>query len=142
MGLNNISILQVLEIYKTSVYEKDVDKFLSVYDSASRVFDTWGVWLLEGTESRRPVIESWFGSLGQERVIVNFSDISVTESNDMAMLTAIGSYEAISIDNIALRSMHNRFTWAMKLVEGNWKIFHEHTSVPIANDLTPKLLRD
>lgn len=142
MGLNKTSILQVLEFYKTSVYEKDVDKFLSVYDSTARVFDTWGVWLFEGAESRRPVIENWFVSLGQERVRVNFSDVNVVESDNMAILTAIGSYAAISIDNKELRSMQNRFTWVMKLIEGRWKIFHEHTSVPIANDLTAKLLRD
>jgi ketosteroid isomerase-like protein len=142
MGLNKNAILQVLELYKTSVYEKDVDKFLSIYDSSAKVFDTWGIWMFEGLEPRRPVIENWFGSLGQERVRVNFNDVNVVESNDMAILTAIGSYAAISIDNKELRSMQNRFTWAMKLVEGRWKIFHEHTSVPINNDLTAKLLRD
>lgn len=142
MGLNKSSVLQVLELYKASVYEKDVDAFISIYDSISRVFDTWEVWSFEGIESRHPVIEDWFGSLGDERVRVNFSDVNVVESYDMAILTAVGSYTAISIDNKELRSMQNRFTWAMKLVEGKWKIFHEHTSVPIANDLTAKLLRD
>lgn len=136
------SILLVLEYYKTSVYEKDVDKFLSIYDLSSRVFDTWSVWMFDGLEPRRPVIENWFESLGQERVIVNFSDINVIGSDDIAVITAIGSYTAISIDDVELRSMQNRFTWAMKLIEGQWKIFHEHTSVPIAHDLTAKLQHD
>ncbi len=142
MSINESSVLQIMELYKTSVYEKDVDKFLSLYDSSSRVFDTWAVWVFDSRESRRLVIENWFESLAQERVIVNFNDVKVIESGELVVLTAIGSYAAISVDDVELRSMQNRFTWALKLIDGQWKIVHEHTSVPIANDLTAKLLRD
>lgn len=142
MSTSENSVFQILELYKTAVYEKDVKKFLSIYDFSLRVFDTWAVWVFDSRESRRSVIENWFESLNQERVIVNFTDIKITESVDLIVLTAIGSYTAISVDNVELRSMQNRFTWALKLVDGQWKIFHEHTSVPISNDLTAKLLRD
>lgn len=142
MSINENSALQVLDFYKAAVYEKDANKFLSIYDSSARVFDTWGVWVFESRESRRSVIENWFESLNQERVLVNFSDIKLTESDELAVLTTIGSYAAISIDGVELRSMQNRFTWALKLIDSQWKIVHEHTSVPIGNDLTAILVRE
>jgi len=58
------------------------------------------------------------------------------------MVTAVGTYTAISVEGIELRSMQNRFTWALRFSENGWKIIHEHTSVPIADDLTAKLTRD
>ena len=30
-----------------------------------------------------------------------------------------------------LRAMQNRLTWVLKFEVGEWKIIHEHTSVPI-----------
>ncbi|GGY78330.1 hypothetical protein GCM10011613_23700 [Cellvibrio zantedeschiae] len=142
MALNKNEIAQLLELYKAAVFEKDAVKFLSLYDTSSRVFDTWGVWVFEDLESRRPVIENWFGSLGDERVTVNFDDVQITGTEEIAVLTAVGTYAAISLDNKELRSMQNRFTWALKRYAAQWKIVHEHTSVPIANDLTAKLQRD
>lgn len=142
MKENPESILQVLEAYKTAVLEKNVQAFMQLYDKDARVFDTWEVWVFEGKDSRLPIIKTWFESLGSERVFVNFDDVLVTYSQDVAMVSAIGTYTAVSTTNEVLRSMQNRFTWTLKLFEGSWQIIHEHTSVPIADDLTAKLVRD
>jgi len=139
---NPIAITKILEAYKTAVFEKDVDAFMLLYDKDARIFDTWGVWLFEGSDARLPVIQDWLGSLGAERVIVNFDDVLVTSNHEIAIVSAVGTYSAISVDGDELRSMQNRFTWALKFVDNSWKIIHEHTSVPIANDLTAKLIRD
>jgi len=139
---NSEVILQVLTAYKAAVYEKNVDAFMQLYDKHTRIFDTWGSWLFESAAARQPVILQWFGSLGTERVVVNFDDVLVTYSHDMAIVSAIGTYAAISVEGLELRSMQNRFTWGLKFAEGVWKIIHEHTSVPIADDLTAKLIRN
>jgi ketosteroid isomerase-like protein len=139
---NSEVILQVLAAYKSAVYEKNVAAFMQLYDENVRIFDTWGIWLFESAAARQPVIQQWLGSLGSERVTVNFDDVLVTCSHDIAIVSAIGTYAAISVDGVELRSMQNRFTWGLKSVENNWKIIHEHTSVPIANDLIAKLIRD
>ena len=142
MKENSDVILQLLTAYKVAVYEKNVDSFMQLYDKQVRIFDTWGAWQCEGSAARQPVIEQWFGSLGQERVIVTFDDVLVTCSHDMAIVSAIGTYAAISVDGVELRSMQNRFTWGLTFSEETWKIIHEHTSVPIADDLTAKLIRN
>jgi ketosteroid isomerase-like protein len=129
-------ILEVLEAYKAAVYERDVDAFLRLYDPEARVFDAWDVWSYEGTAARRSAIEQWFASLGADRVKVVFDDVQTTAGQDLAVVSALGTYAAISADGKELRSMQNRFTWALAL-EGNvWKIVHEHTSTPISSSDT------
>jgi ketosteroid isomerase-like protein len=129
-------ILEVLEAYKAAVYERNVDAFLSLYDPEARVFDTWEIWSYEGTAARRSAIAQWFASLGTERVKVIFDDVQVTVGQDLAVVSALGAYAAISTDGKELRSMQNRFTWALKLEGNTWKIVHEHTSTPIRSSDT------
>ena len=133
----------VLDAYAAAVYDRDAPAFLQLYDADARVFDTWGLWSYEGTASRRQAIEGWFSSLGQERVKVSFDDVQATVGTELAVMTATGRYAAISADGVEIRSMQNRFTWALKLTGGRWLIAHEHTSVPIGfSDLKGILQRD
>jgi ketosteroid isomerase-like protein len=129
-------IAQALETYKAAVYERNVDAFLRLYDPQARVFDAWDVWSYEGTAARRSAIEQWFSSLGAERVKVIFDDLQITAGQDLAVVSAVGTYAAFSADGKELRSMQNRFTWALKLEENAWKIVHEHTSTPIRSSDT------
>ena len=121
----------VLDAYAAAVYDRDVEAFLQLYDADARVYDTWGVWVYEGTAARRQAIEGWFSSLGQERVKVSFDGVHATLGAELAVLTATGRYAAISADGVEIRSMQNRFTWGLTRVDDRWRIVHEHTSVPI-----------
>jgi ketosteroid isomerase-like protein len=122
---------QVLDGYAAAVHQKNVDKFMHLYDDEARVFDTWGVWSYEGAAARRKTIEAWFGSLGSETVQVTFDDVQVTAGPELALLSATGRYAAIGVDGKEVRSMQNRFSWGLKHAGNTWKIVHEHTSVPI-----------
>ena len=64
------SIARVLDAYQKAVLGRDVDAFMRLYDPKVRVFDTWGVWEYEDAVKWRRAIESWFGSLGTEKVKV------------------------------------------------------------------------
>lgn len=129
MNLNTPQSL--LDAYVAAVYDRNAWAFLQLYAPQARIYDTWGVWSYEGTDSRRQAIEGWFSSLGQERVKVSFDEIQITEDQALAVLTATGRYAAISADGVEIRSMQNRFTWVLQRKDGDWAIVHEHTSVPI-----------
>ena len=136
-------ITRICDGYIRAVHEKDAAAFLNLYHPEARVFDTWGVWSYEGVPARRPVIENWFSSLGDERVAVTIDRLQVTATRDLATLTARAVYTALSAAGVELRSMQNRLTWVLKLEGGDWKIIHEHTSVPIGfSDLKGMLQRD
>lgn len=137
------SILRVCDGYKRAVYEKDVEAFLGLYHRDARVFDTWGVWSYEDVGERRKVIEQWFSSLGEERVRVTVDRIRAVVGHDLATVSARAVYAGLSAAGDELRSMQNRLTWVLESEGGDWKIVHEHTSVPIGfGDLKGMLQRD
>lgn len=135
-------LLRICDGYTRTVLEKNVEAFLALYHPTARVFDTWGVWSFEGVAARRKVVAEWLGSLGEERVAVTFDRVQTTVTSDLASLTARVVYAAIDPKGAELRSMQNRLTWVLKPDGAEWKIIHEHTSVPIGNDLKGLLARE
>lgn len=128
----NAQIKQVIESYQVAVWEKNVHALLQVYASEVRVFDTWEAWTYEGDESWRQVIEKWFASLGDGCVKVKLSDVQITsEPSSLALVTARVSYVGISAEGQELRAINERLTWVLRLEGSNWKIVHQHSSIPI-----------
>ena len=109
---------------------------------APRIFDTWSDWSYESSSARLSAIQSWFGSLGEERVRVRFDEVKTVALGDMACVTAFVMYAAESPKGEILRSMQNRLTWALRPGDGGVKIIHEHTSVPIDQELKGMLNRE
>ena len=133
--------IQVLQAYKAAVLAKDVEAFLALYDDEVHVFDLWGAWSLRGIEAWRGMAVEWFASVGDDRVIVDIDQAGSTCVGDLAVGHAFLTYTAVSADGAELRSLDNRITAALRQVEGVWKIFHEHTSVPIDHVSTKAMLR-
>jgi uncharacterized protein (TIGR02246 family) len=125
------SIQQLLSDYQAAVLEKDVERFTALFDRDLRAFDMWGVWSYDGIGSWREMAASWFGSLGTERVVVDFSDVRTIVGADLAVVQAFIKYQAIATDGIELRSMDNRLTLTLRRSADEWKIFHQHSSCPI-----------
>ncbi len=135
-GSRNVSkttdpVLHALGQYKSAAYHKDVDAFVALYTDDIHVFDMWNQWELRGIGAWRKMAEGWFGSLGDERVVVTVSDAVTTVEADLAFGYATLTYTAMSAEGKELRSLDNRITISMRRTGGVWKIFHEHTSGPI-----------
>lgn len=125
------SILNILEKYKKSVYEKDVESFLSIYDADIFVFDMWGEWSHQGVAVWKKMAEEWFSSLGSEKVVVDMDQIQIKSSESIAYVTAFLKFSAVSEKGEVLRYLQNRLTCVLENKNGNWKIVHEHTSGPV-----------
>ena len=69
-------VLRALDTYRASVLAKNPDTFMHLYDTAVRVFDTWGIWSYEGAAAWRVAVEGWFSSLGDD-----FHLLSVRRAN-------------------------------------------------------------
>jgi uncharacterized protein (TIGR02246 family) len=121
----------LLDAYRDAVDAKDVDAFVAIFADDVRVFDMWGTWSHDGIDAWREMAESWFGSLGDERVRVDFDDVQTTVGEDVAVLSAFVTFAGLSADGEELRSMNNRLTWGLRTVDGTWKVVHEHTSAPV-----------
>ena len=131
--MNDIDKLaaRLMAAYQAAVLAKDADAFMALYDPKVRVFDTWGVWSYDGLASWRSAIESWFTSLGSERVRASFEDVQTMGSPELATLSAVVTYACISADGEPLRSLQNRISWVMRTSGHVLRVVHEHTSVPV-----------
>jgi ketosteroid isomerase-like protein len=134
-------VLQVLNDYKAAVFAKDVDSFVALYDENVSVFDMWGVWSYDGIASWRKMTEGWFGSLGKDRVVVDFSDAQTIVVDDVAVVHAYVKYKAIDGDGAELRSMDNRLTVTLRKHGEGWKIIHQHSSSPIDFSTTKAIFK-
>ena len=123
---------ELLDRYRTTVYDKDLEGFIELYDEEARVFDLWGRWLYKGTAEWRGPASEWFSSLGTDRSSPEFHDVRIDAGDGVAAVNAFVTYRGISADGKELRSMDNRLTWVLrKSRDGAWKIIHEHTSAPV-----------
>ncbi len=127
-------IAQVLEAYRSAVYAKDVAAFMRLYDPGVRVFDTWGIWSYQGNEALQRAIEGWFTSLGTEKVKVSFDEVQTSVGRELAIVSAIVTYAAVSAQCDLLRTMQNRLSWGLRTSGHVPRIVHEHTSAPVGFD--------
>jgi uncharacterized protein (TIGR02246 family) len=133
---------ELIERYRAAVYAKDVDAFVALYDKDVRVFDMWGQWAYQGADAWRGMATEWFGSLGGEKVGVEFDDLQTDAADDMAVAHAFITYKGLSADDQELRAMSNRITWVLrKSPEGGWKVIHEHSSSPADFDTAKVMLK-
>jgi uncharacterized protein (TIGR02246 family) len=130
----NDDVLDLLTRYSESAYEKDVDRFMTMYAPDVRIFDLWGSWESIGADAWRDGIAGWFGSLGEDRVVVEFDDVDVSASGDLATVTAMVGYSGENATGERIREMTNRLTWVLKRTDGEWRVVHEHTSAPVEMD--------
>jgi len=116
--------------YKQSVYQKDTESFLALFDENVRVFDMWA-WTYDGLAAWRQMVTGWFAGLGADRDVVTFDDIRIQQSGEMAVASTIARFAAVSEKGEELRVLQNRLTWAGQKKNGVWKIIHEHSSGPV-----------
>jgi ketosteroid isomerase-like protein len=118
-------------IYQASVWAKDVKAIIRLYDVQAVIFDMWDKGFIINSSEWNKSIEDWLGSLGEEKVKVEFEMINIHQSLDAAFASALISYQAISKEGLVLRSMKNRISLGFSKFEEGWKVVHQHTSAPI-----------
>lgn len=128
------TVEEVLENYKTSVLEKDVEKFLRSYSENIHLYDCWAKWECNGLDEWCKSVESWFQELSEEGVDlkVTFSDMSIEEGESVAFAKCAITFAAYAQSSSEkLRQITNRFTFGLCKMNGSWQILHEHSSLPI-----------
>ena len=127
-------VLDVLDNYKTAIYEKDVGKFLSMYAPEIHIYDCWGNWESKGISSWKENVVEWFNGLSEDGVLlrVDFNDLIVEENSNLAFVYCAVTFAAHQKDSgEKLRQTTNRFTYCLKKVNESWAIAHEHSSLPV-----------
>jgi len=120
-----------IEAYKDAVFQKNLDAFASIFDEQVRVFDMWEQWTYEGLNAWLEKAKSWFATLGTDRDEISFYNIQIQEAGEMAFVSAILRFTAVSENGEAHRYLENRHTWVARKKEHSWKIVHQHSSGPV-----------
>ena len=140
MSVEEKPVEAALARYAQAVRAKDVDAFAALYADDVQVFDMWGAWSLRGIEAWRGMADNWFGSLGDEQVVVTWCDLEASVVDALAIGHATLTYTAVTAAGQALRTLDNRITLALRRQADGWKIFHEHTSAPIEHTTLQAIL--
>ncbi|MBW3112626.1 nuclear transport factor 2 family protein [Bacillus sp. MCCB 382] len=125
----------ILEQYKSAIHERDVERFVSIYDPNVHIYDCWGHWESKGLAAWQENVTEWFIGLKADGEIlkVDFQDVVIEETADLAFAHCAVTFAAHKeSDGEKLRQITNRFTFCMKKVRDTWLIVHEHSSLPIS----------
>lgn len=128
-----ITINEVLDNYRITVFDRDVEGYLCLYDESVQLYDSWNQWELKDLHALRTMASNWFEELKLEDVRdkVSFDDVVIEELGDLAFLHGTMTFIACNSSDKELRRISNRFTLGLRRVNGSWKILHQHTSLPI-----------
>ena len=135
-----MKIEDFFKVYQNSVWCKDTTAMINLYDEQAVIFDMWDRGYNLNPSEWAKAIENWFGSLGEEKVKVEFEMVKIHQSYNVGFASALIQFQAISIEGAVLRSMKNRITLGFSKFDDGWKVIHQHTSAPISsNGLTAVL---
>ena len=126
--------------YKEAVWQKDAAGLLGLYSKDLIAFDIWDQGFYGSLKQWTPEIQNWLGSLGDEKVQVDFERMQCYASDTIGFASAYISFQAISPEGKVLREMTNRISVGFSKENGVWKVVHQHISAPVSSqDLTAVL---
>ena len=129
--INCMEIKDFFTIYQTAARNKDTKAMINMYHEQAMIFDMWELGYQSDAAAWAKMIENWLGSLGDEKVKVEFEMINIHQSGDTGFASALIGFQAISMEGTVVRSMKNRITLGFVKREEGWKVVHQHTSAPI-----------
>ncbi|GAB3235447.1 nuclear transport factor 2 family protein [Algoriphagus aestuariicola] len=135
-----MEIEDFFKIYQKSAWDKDASAMIDLYDEHALIFDMWDQGYVSNPSEWRKIITDWLGTLGEEKVKVEFEMVKIHQSGNVGFASALIQFQAISGDGTVLRSMRNRISLGFSKIEDGWKVIHQHTSAPISSDGLTALL--
>ncbi len=129
-----MEIIDFFSMYKDAAWRKDTKAMIDLYDEHVVIFDMWDQGHLTDSSAWKKIIIDWLGSLGDEKVKVEFEMVEIHQSDTVGFASALIQFQAISKKGTVLRSMKNRITLGFTKSEDGWKVIHQHTSAPISSN--------
>jgi ketosteroid isomerase-like protein len=129
-----MEIEDFFKIYQRSAWDKDISAMISLYDEHALIFDMWDQGYISNSSEWSKIIVDWLGSLGEEKVKVEFEMLKTHQSGDVGFASALIQFQAISGEGSVIRGMKNRISLGFSKSEDGWKVIHQHTSAPVSSD--------
>lgn len=125
------AIQALFERWSRAVREEDLAAIRANHDPDILMFDVPPPFLSRGLDAYMQTWELFF-SCAEKPVAFGFEDVEITAGSDVAFVTARG--KCINIDRQGDREpLEFRLTMGLRKIGGNWRITHEHHSLPAVN---------
>lgn len=133
-------IRKMMEEWREAIRSRDLDRLESLYAADMLFFDVIPPYVQSGAKAYRATWEGMFRHL-PPRVMPYMRDVQIHTSGDLAVMH--GSTQLVNADTKADATMGSvRVTVVYQRTGGEWKVIHEHVSVPIdpktGKALTPR----
>jgi uncharacterized protein (TIGR02246 family) len=122
------AIRQLMDDSANAVRSKDVEALMSNFAPDVLSFDVVNPLQYRGTDAARARAEEWFGSF-EGPIGYEVRDLAITTGADVAFCHSLNQVSATKKDGGKLE-MWWRATVCLRKIEGNWKVTHQHNSVP------------
>ena len=123
-------IREIIEEWRQAVVAKDVNALIRHYASDVVVFDIVPPASFTGTERYREHWQGWFDSM-KGPFSFEMPDVKVAASGDVAFAHSVNRVVVGEQDNLT------RGTAYFRRIDGEWRVVHEHVSMPLNMDMDP-----
>lgn len=129
-GNADAEIRGLLERWKEAFREKNSDAVMAVYARGNQVvaFDVVPPLVLTGSGTYQKSYEEFFGMFDGP-IRVELKDLRIVASGEVAFLHCLDHFEGTLRSGDAF-SMWLRVTSGLQKIDGEWRIVHDHVSVP------------
>jgi uncharacterized protein (TIGR02246 family) len=125
---DQLAIRALIDRWSEAVRREDFTAIRADHDENILMFDVPPPFLSRGIDAYMDTWRLFFANV-EKPVTFNFEDIEITAGSDVAFATATG--RCVNIDRSGKREpLKFRLTMGLKKIEGNWRILHEHHSLP------------
>jgi uncharacterized protein (TIGR02246 family) len=121
-------IQALIEKWAKAVREENRPGIRADHDSEMLMFDVPPPFLSRGLDAYMATWEK-FLSWSEKPVAFDFHDVHITAGEDVAFATAIGQCAGVD-SNGKREELQFRLTMCFRKMDGQWRIMHEHHSVP------------
>jgi ketosteroid isomerase-like protein len=123
-------ILELIETWRQAVLAKDAAALVRHYAPDVVVFDVVPPASFRGVEPYRENWQRWFDSM-KGPLTFEMRDVEVAASGELAY--------AHSVNRVAVGEQEDivRATVCFRKIGGEWRVVHEHASVPLLMDMDP-----
>jgi uncharacterized protein (TIGR02246 family) len=122
------SIRSLIDRWAEAVRTEDLPAIRANHDANILMFDVPPPFLSRGIDAYMATWQLFFSCV-KKPVVFSFEDIEVTAGSDVAFATAKG--HCVNTNRAGEREpLEFRLTMGLKKFEGQWRITHEHHSLP------------
>lgn len=120
-------IRDLIDSWAEAVRAKDIDRLMAIYAPDAVIFDLVPP-LEKSVDEYRKVAEEWF-STWQGEIGYEMSELTISACDEMAFSHSL-THLTGTRTNDERNDVWLRVTVGLKKIDGEWKVSHEHVSVP------------